>query len=173
MDMLIFRVILYVVTPIGVLLYIYMQRRRSNAKIHQAFKENLDELGMLVNELPTLTDDDIFTMTQLFWNCYCLFDSVMLEEYLKQCGVVVPENASSWEERSFALKQLGSMDKISTQHLDALLDMRKFIFYLETATWPGVPYDEREFLETCAKKIPFYYETIKELVSLMEESHKS
>ena len=80
MDMLIFRILLYVVTPAGVLLYVYMQRRRSNAKILSAFKENLDELGSLVNELPSLTDDDTLTMTQLFWNCYCLFDSIILED---------------------------------------------------------------------------------------------
>ena len=86
---------------------------------------------------------------------------------------MISECASSWEEDCLGLQQLLAAEKISQQHLDTLLDMRKFIFYLETAKWPGVPYNEQEFLATCLRQIPRHYETLEELVKLIEDAQKS
>ncbi len=173
MNFIFIRILLYAIAFGGVLAYLYIRRKRSSGKFLQDFKENLHELGALVNLLPNLGFDEKLMMIQVFWDAYWVFDGIILQAYIEESGVVTSPTAGSWEERCLDLYQMFLDQKISQQQLDMLLDMKTFVFSLETAQWPGVPYDEQEFVETCMKKIPFYYEMMDELVTTIEESRRN
>ncbi len=168
MDLIV-KLLIYGVILGGIILYFYLQRRQSNRHYLHTFNENFSALDDLVKKSSDLTYDEEVACISYFLESYWIFDGIILPEYLDSLYPEVDQSAWIWEVRALQLRELQSEQRISQQQVDILLDMKKFVLFLETARWPGVSYHEQEFLKESCKKICIYYETMHEVLTLIEQ----
>lgn len=168
MDLLV-KLLIYGVILGGIIVYFLLQRRQSQRSYLHAFNENFSALDDIIKKMPEVTYDEEVACISYFLESYWIFDGIILPEYLDSLYPDVDQSAQVWEMRAIQLRELQAEQKISQQQVDVLLAMKKFVLLLETARWPGVSYHEQEFLKESCKKICAYYETIHELLTLIEQ----
>lgn len=166
MDLLI-KLLVYGVA-IGCVVAYFLVQRRQQSSYRRTFNENFKALALLTQKT-SLTHEEEVALISYFLECYWVFEGIIFPDYLDGLYPDIVQSAPAWEVRALQLRELQSEQHISQQQLDVLLDMKNYILYVETVRWPGISFNEEEFYETAKKKIRVYYETMHELLTMMEQ----
>lgn len=170
MNMLIVRLVIYGITVGGILAYYFWHRRQARKNMLRIFHENFNELGALVEKAPQLTREEEEMMIAYFWEVYMVFEGYLLAEYLDTRFPDIAQSAAPWQVRELQYYELLEEHDVNEHQITQLLEMKKCILALEVRDWPGAPYSEEEFFQAHKQKIPLYYETLRELMTLIEGS---
>jgi hypothetical protein len=161
------KILIYFVALGSIIAYFFVQRRQQGS-YRRIFNENFMALGLLTQK-SSLTHDDEVALISYFLECYWVFEGIIFPDYLDGLYPDTVQSASAWEVRALQLRELYSEQKISQHQLDVLLDMKNYILFVETVRWPGISYSEKEFYEKAKKKIYVYFETMRELLAMIEQ----